>query len=225
VRRRSASADNEIPRGTALALPTADVPNPFQEVQVNTRQLLVGSLAFAPLLAAQPLSAQRVRADIRIGGGPIAGRVVIGDGGDYRPRPRGYAVIPRIVRVERIRFDDRDGRDRWYRDFERNARLVILYYDSRDDCYYDQGGPGLQEIEVYARGDRFYLPDDYYGAPSNRGYYGGGYRGGYDGRRRWAEYRRNDRDRDDRDRDDRGRSDARGRWSDRDQRHDGRPDR
>jgi hypothetical protein len=188
---------------------------------VNTRQLLVGSLALAPLLAAQPLSAQRVRADIRVGGGPIGGRVIIG-GGDDRPRPRGYVVVaPRIVRVERIRFDDRGRRDGWFRDFERDARLVIVYYDSRDDCYYDQDGPGLQEIQVYARGDRFYLPDDYYGVAPSRGYSGGGYQGGYDGGRRWAEYRRNDRDRDDR-----GRSDARGygRRNDRDQRHDGRPD-
>ena len=127
------------------------------------RQLFTGSLVLASIGATRPLSAQRVIADIRIGGGPVAGHVIIGDRGDYRPRPRGYEYErARVIRVERVSFRDRGRRNGWFKDFRRHARIVVVYYDRRDDRYYDRyyGRGGLREIEVYERDGRFYRPDD-----------------------------------------------------------------
>ena len=129
------------------------------------RQMFTGSLLLTSLAIARPVSAQRVIADIRIGGGPVAGHVIIGDRGEYRPRPRGYdgygRYEPRIIRVERVYFRDRGCRYGWYKDFRRHARVVVVYYDRREDRYYDRGGrPGLREIEVFERDGRFYRPDD-----------------------------------------------------------------
>ena len=145
--------------------------------------LLVSSLVLGPMLAAAPAQAQRVSADIRIGSGPVDGRVIINDPYQYR-RSRPVLVFPqRRVFVERVRFDRRFDRrwaydkhqrkewehwrkdyDHWRRDwynrFSRDYRVSVVYYDGRDDCYYDRFRPGLQEIRVYERDGRFYRFDD-----------------------------------------------------------------
>ena len=145
--------------------------------------LLVSSLVFGPFLAAAPLEAQRVSADIRIGSGPVDGRVIINPPYYYgRPRPI-FVAPPRRVVVERVRFDRRFDRrwaydkhyrkdwERWHRDYDHwrrdwyrrfgsDYRVAVLYYDGRDDCYYDRYRPGLEEIRVYERDGRFYRWDD-----------------------------------------------------------------
>jgi hypothetical protein len=174
---------------------------------MNTQNLLVSSSLLVSLLASTPAQAQRVSADIRIGGGPIDGWVRIGDRDRYRSRP----VVRRIY-VERIRRDH--GRHYgWYKNFRRGARIVVVYYDPRDDYYYDRGYDGLEEIRVYERDGRYYrIDDDGYGTYDDRGYgryddrYGrqdGRYDGRYDQRnsRRDGRYDGRYDDRRDRDRD------------------------
>jgi hypothetical protein len=178
---------------------------------MNTRILLVSSSLLTSLLLSTSAQAQRVSADIRIGGGPVSGRVLI----DSRERYR-----PRRVRVERIRFGDR-GRDYgWFDNFRRDARVIVLYYDDRDDYYYDRSYyPGLAEIRIFEQGGRYYRIDDerrYYENRS-RSRYDDGNRGRFDHR----DNRRNDRydDRRDRRRDrdwDRNRNKNRDRDRDRD---------
>jgi hypothetical protein len=147
--------------------------------------LLAGSLLLFPLLVTTPAQAQRVSADIRIGGGPVSGRVRIDSRDGYRPRR---------LRVERIRLGDR-GRDYgWFDDFRRDARIVVLYYDGQDDFYYDRGYPGLEEIRIYERDGRYYRIDDDRRGYDNRSYgrYDDGNRGGFD-RRDNRSNRRDDR--------------------------------
>ncbi len=126
-----------------------------------TRNFVLGSALLLPLFGVQPAAAQRVRADIIIGGGPIAGRVTIGDHDrdGYRGRPRAIGHIE-WVRARDYRRDD------WWRDFQRGSRLVIVYWDRDDDAYYlDRYRPDLVELRMYERGGRFYrLEDDGYGA-------------------------------------------------------------
>jgi hypothetical protein len=162
---------------------------------MNTRLLLVSSSFLVSLLASAPAQAQRVSADIRIDGGPVAGRVRIGDRDRYRSRP-----VVRRVYVERIRRD-RGRHNGWYKDFRRGARIVVVYYDPRDDFYYDRRYDGLEEIRVYERDGRYYrLDDDRYGYDDDR--YDDRRDGRYDGRNggRYDDRRNRDRDRD-RDRD------------------------
>jgi hypothetical protein len=136
------------------------------------RNLILGSAALVPLLGARPALAQRVQADIRIGGGPISGRVIIGD--RYRYRPREAYIPVRRVYVERVRFRDRGRREGWFKKFRRSARVVV-FYDRRDDCFYDRYRPGYREIEVFERDGRYYWPDE------DR-YYDDRYDSRYDGR-------------------------------------------
>lgn len=142
---------------------------------MNSRILLVSSSLLASLLLTASAQAQRVSADIRIGGGPVSGRVLI----DSRERYR-----PRRIRVERILLGDR-GRDYgWFDDFRRDARVIVLYYDDRDDYYYDRSYyPGLQEIRIFERGGQYYRID------GDRRYYDNW---GY-GRDDWNRGRRDDR--------------------------------
>jgi hypothetical protein len=122
---------------------------------VSARNLVLSSAILFPMLfVSPPVEAQRVKADIIIGGGPISGRVVIGDRHRYERRPRF------IRRVEWVRRHDNRRHD-WYRNFRREHRVVVVYYDRRDDRYYlDRFHSGLVEIRVYERGGRYYRLDD-----------------------------------------------------------------
>ena len=130
----------------------------------------IGSLGFGSavlfsLLSAGSASAQRVSADIRIGGrGPVSGHVRIEsrDRDRYRDRyRRDYGYRPREVRVEVFRRNDRGRHLGWYRQLQRRGRLVVVYYDRDEDCYYDRRFySGLQEIRVYEQDGRYYRPDD-----------------------------------------------------------------
>lgn len=164
-----------------------------------------GSALLFSLISASPASAQRVEADIRIGGrGPISGHIRIGDryGRDDWRRDYGRA---RRIQVEVFRRRDRGWHNGWFKQFRRHARVVVVYYDRRDDCYYDRRfHPGLQEIDVYERNGRYYRSEF-------DGYYDRDGRGRRDGRDGW---------------DDRDRRDGRDGWDDRDRRdgRDGRDD-
>lgn len=121
---------------------------------MSTRTVVFGSALLLPLLAAAPAQAQRVAADIRIGGGPIRGHVVIGSQDRFDSR------WDREYRSRRVRVEVIGRRDRgWFGRFRREARVVVVYYDRRDDCYYDRFRSGLQEIRVYERDGRFYRAD------------------------------------------------------------------
>jgi len=179
---------------------------------VNARNLVLSSAILFPLLLVSPVEAQRVSADIIIGGGPVSGRVIIGD--------RRYDRRPRMIRrIELVRRHD-NRRSDWYRKFRRDHHVVMVYYDRRDDCYYfDRFRSGLVEIRVYERDGRYYRLDDdrdfdRYDERYDR--YDDRYDGRYGDRRddRWGD-RRDDR-RDDRwgDRRDDRRDDRRGdRWN------------
>lgn len=168
-----------------------------------------GALALLPLLATAPADAQSVRGDIRIGSGPVSARVVIRDDDYYRRRVvvRNPVVVvrPRVIVIDRIR----DRGHEWRRNWHRQSRTVVVYYDRRGDRFYDRPWRrGLIQFEVFERGGRHYAYDDDYN------YWRG----------RWRSDRYYDRfDRDDRDRG-RGRPDRddrddrrgdRGDWADR----------
>jgi hypothetical protein len=119
------------------------------------RPAVLSSALLLPLLFSTPVHAQRVTADIRIGNGPVAGRIIIGDS------RRRYESSPRAVRhVEWVRGRD-NRRDDWHRQFGRHARVAFVYYDRHHRRYYfDRYRSGLQEIRVFERDGRFYRFDD-----------------------------------------------------------------
>ena len=118
-------------------------------------RVFASSALLLPLLfTAEPASAQRISADIRIGGGPIAGHIRIG------PDRYGYRDRPRFVRVEVLRARDYYRNSRWLREFRREARMRAVYFDRDRDFYYDRGRPGLIQINVFEREGRFYRWDD-----------------------------------------------------------------
>lgn len=124
---------------------------------MSARSLVLSSAFLLPLFTATPAAAQRVEADIRIGGGPISGRVIIGD---RRDRYDHYDYRPRHVgRVEWIRVRDRGFNHGWFKKFRREARVIVVYYDRRDG-YYDQYRRGYDQVRLYERGGRFYRIDD-----------------------------------------------------------------
>ncbi len=117
-----------------------------------SRSFLSGSALLVPLLfSSQPADAQRVRADIRIHGGPISGHIRIGPDRyrDYRPR---------VIHVERIRW--RDVRRPGWKKWRREARIVVIYLDRRDGRFYDRYRPGLHQNRIFFRGGRYYAWDD-----------------------------------------------------------------
>jgi hypothetical protein len=144
-----------LPTGTALALGEAVRPLFFLEGTVSARNLVLSSALLLPLLSATPAAAQRVEADIRIGGGPVSGRVIIGDRRGYdRYRPR------HVGRVEWIRVRDRGFHHGWFKKFRREARIIVVYYDRRDDRYYDHDRGGWDRVRLYQHGGRYYRIDD-----------------------------------------------------------------
>lgn len=132
-------------------------------------RIVAGSLLAGLLAAASPAAAQDVTADVVFRGGPVAGRVIVGDRYStyHRPpvvvyrRPVARRVVvveryaPRVVIVERVH------RHRSPRAWARHGyRPVTLYYI--DGRYYDRwadGWPWAREVVVYERGGRYYWDD------------------------------------------------------------------
>ncbi len=129
------------------------------------RRLLLSGLLAALSMAAPRAEAQSVSADVWIGTGPVFGRVHIGeDPHDYYLRRRYerpvVIVQPRVIVVERVRPRGRGWSHGWYRNFRRDHRVVVVYYDARRDRYYDRPfRRGLHEVRVYERGGRHYWLD------------------------------------------------------------------
>jgi len=130
--------------------------------------IATGSLLTA-LLLAQPAHAQQVLADVVLQTGPVAGHVVIGNGYStygrqrviYRRPPvrRVVVVAPRVIVVERTRYDRRAEWTRF------GYRPVYLYYV--DGRYFERSfnRAGVRQVVVYERGGRYYRecdPDDRY---------------------------------------------------------------
>ena len=120
--------------------------------------ILAWSLAAGLAFMVAPLHAQRASAEVVVRGGPVAGRVTVGDGYSSYRRPARRVVVeryaPRVVRVERFRH--RHGKQ-WKR---KGYREVIVYYI--DGRYYDRAGwnhPRAQEVIVYEYDGRFYSAD------------------------------------------------------------------
>lgn len=181
----------------------AHYPNQKVEDEViNRRTVGLGLAALAVALVPQKVEAQRVSADIHIGGWPVAGTIRIGDRGHgYYPRPRRravYVAYPAQLRVER--------RHGWNWKKHRDARLVVVYYDRQCGLYFDRYHHGLEEIRVLYDRDRYYWYDDYDGRDDDRFLYDrrGHGRDRYDDDRYRDDDRRDRRDdrRDRRDRDD-----------------------
>ena len=116
--------------------------------------IVAGSLLAALSLAA-PLSAQRVSADVAVRSGPVAGRVVVGDGYSTYRRPVVYRRVPaRVIVVEPVYVRHRHAFRNWGR---HGFRQVVVFY--RDGRYYDRnvrGGPPMREVVIYERNGRYY---------------------------------------------------------------------
>lgn len=143
--------------------------------------------ALALLFAASPAPAQDVRADIRIGTGPVQGRVVIGGRDRYGDRDRGRVVVvdrgPRVyerVVVERRRSnrvividEDRRKAERQHRNHEK--RYVRGYWDPRTNQFgFERWRPGLRAVLFCEHGNKYHLIDGMYDDRYDRGRrYGG----------------------------------------------------
>ncbi|MEO8201855.1 MAG: hypothetical protein ABI679_15095 [Gemmatimonadota bacterium] len=124
--------------------------------------LLAATLGLG-FLAASPAHAQ-VSADIQIGNGPVAGRIIVGDHYPVhrdvyvRRYPVRRVVVdryqPRVIAVER--FHRGHG---WSKHHQRDYRPVHVYYDGRSR-YYDRYQRGLREVTVYQFDGRYYRDDD-----------------------------------------------------------------
>ena len=115
--------------------------------------IVAGSLLVALSLVA-PLDAQ-VAADVIVRSGPVAGRVVVGDGYSSYRRPVVYRRAPvRVIVVERVYVRYHRLAKQWHK---RGFRPVVLYY--RDGRYYDRrvrGGPVVREVVVYEHAGQYY---------------------------------------------------------------------
>jgi hypothetical protein len=106
-------------------------------------------------------AAQRVAVDLAIHQGPVAGRIVVGHPGYFRPvyphrvyRAPVVVVAPRVVLVHRAYYPVS-----WY---ARNGyRPCSLWYEGAGGRWYDGGSGrrGLREVTVYQREGRYYSPD------------------------------------------------------------------
>ena len=125
--------------------------------------IIAGSLLTALTLTV-PLQAQQVAADVVLRSGPVAGRVVIGNGYSTYRRPVVYRaparvivvqrVVPRVVVVERLGHRNRGFARSWR---QQGYRQVVVFY--RDGRYYDRyvrGWPEMREVVVYERHGRLY---------------------------------------------------------------------
>lgn len=120
------------------------------------------------LALSTPSSAQQVAASVVVRSGPVAGRVIVGNGySTYRrppvvayrhPEARRVVIdqyAPRVIVVERVR-----GRGRGNYWARHGYRPVTLFYV--DGRYYDRRvrGNSVGEIVVYERGGRYYEAGD-----------------------------------------------------------------
>jgi hypothetical protein len=131
--------------------------------------MVAGSLLAALWLVA-PVSAQQVSADVVLRSGPVAGRVVVGEGYSTYRRPVVYRRVPaRVIVVERVYIRHHRPNRRWAR---HGFRPIVVYY--RGGRYYDRDfrdGPPMREVVVYERAGRYYdvcdRPewDDHYQGP------------------------------------------------------------
>ena len=117
---------------------------------------LAGPFLASLALIATPLHAQKVSAEVVVRGGPVAGRVTVGNEYSSYQHPRRVVVVeryaPRIIVVERLRH--RHHGKHWKR---KAYRPVVVYYV--DGRYYDRyhvDRRGLKRVVVYERGGRFY---------------------------------------------------------------------
>jgi hypothetical protein len=127
----------------------------------TARSLLAGLVL---TVAAAPLHAQRVEAEVAVYGGPVAGHVIVRDGYSrdgystyHRPYARRVYVVerPRIVVIERV-HGHRSAKH-WAR---RGYRPITVYY--WDGRYYDRWvghGQGVREVVVWERDGRYYHAD------------------------------------------------------------------
>jgi hypothetical protein len=123
------------------------------------RSLLAGLVL---TVAAVPLHAQRIEAEVVAYGGPLVGHVIVRDGYSTYRRPYTRRVIiverPRIVVVERV-HRHRSAKH-WSR---RGYRPITVYY--RDGRYYDRWVGhryGVREVVVWERDGRYYHEDDHH---------------------------------------------------------------
>ncbi|MEO8296015.1 MAG: hypothetical protein ABI613_10920 [Gemmatimonadota bacterium] len=118
-------------------------------------KLFIATLGLG-LLVTSTADAQLVSADIHIGTGPVASRLLIGERYPSYHRSYGYRTPARFV-VER-HAPRRIVVERFHggRGFERSRyHQVRVYYDGRDR-YYDGYGDGLREVTLYERDGRYY---------------------------------------------------------------------
>jgi len=131
-------------------------------MQTRTYGIALAALLLLP--AAAP--AQHVVADIRIGEGPISGRLFLGDPYgpsahvvvDARRRVPEYHRPPAHREIVVYRAHRGEG---WWR--SNHYRTVRVWYDADRDYYYDhpyRDGRGLREVVLYERDGRYYRDDD-----------------------------------------------------------------
>ncbi len=116
--------------------------------------IVAGSLLAALSLVA-PLAAQQVSADVVLRSGPVAGRVIVGDGYSTYHRPVVYRRVPaRVIVVERVYVRGHPALKHWR---QHGYRQLVVYY--RDGRYYDRNvrtWPAMREVVVYERDGRYY---------------------------------------------------------------------
>ena len=119
--------------------------------------IVAGSLLAALSLVA-PLQAQQVAADVVVRSGPVAGRVVVGDGYSTYRRPVVYRRVPaRVIVVERVVRASWSAAARKHWQPRRATGRWCVYY--RDGRYYDRyvrGWPAMREVVVYERTGGYY---------------------------------------------------------------------
>lgn len=125
----------------------------------------------ALLLSASSAPAQDVRADIRIGTGPISGRVVIGE---RRHIPARVVVVDRAPRrPERVIVERRgarriividDDRRRALREHGRHDRRHVRgYWDPRtNEFYFERWHPRLRPVLFCEHGNKYHLIEGWY---------------------------------------------------------------
>ena len=134
-------------------------PYPFTSRGTMKTSTFAGSLVATLALMATPLYAQHVSGEVVLRGGPVSGRVHVGDGyPSYRRQVSRVVVVerraPRLIRVERFGH----GHARHWR--HKGYQKVIVYYI--DGRYYDRlerRGGRVREVVVYERDGRYYRED------------------------------------------------------------------